>query len=78
MYSDYGERMARLETTLSVVQKSSEETKNDVKALREDFRHFVESADERYANKMVERGFYGLVALIVVIVLTYIIKGALI
>jgi hypothetical protein len=70
--------MARLETTLDSVQKDGAETKNDVKALRADMAKFIEAADQRYANKLVEKGFYGLVALIVVIVLTALIMGVLI
>lgn len=63
--SGYGERMARIETTLEFVKDEASETKQDVKDLKETLNRFIaaaekreahllETCDSRYAKKEVE------------------------
>jgi hypothetical protein len=75
---EHGERMAKIETTLDAVKYDMSEQKRDIKELRADMRAFIESADGRYANKLVERGFYALVALLLALLLTAIVKGVIV
>lgn len=81
MKDDTGERLMKIETSLDyLTEKQKEnETRNvteheEIKTL---IKNFIESADNKYANKTVERIVYGLVALIVITVFTLIIKGVL-
>lgn len=59
-----GERLTALETCVTNVEKQVEHLGDSIGELRKDIKDFIESADSKYANKLVEKIVYGLVALV--------------
>lgn len=63
-----GERLMKIETDIDYIKQEQQEQK---KMLQD----FINSADNKYASKVVEKGFYGLATIIVVAVIYAIMKG---
>ena len=81
MKDDTGERLMKIETSLDYLTEKQKENEtrnvNEHEEIKIMLQEFIKSADNKYADKTVEKIVYGLIALIVVAVFTLIIKGVL-